>query len=202
MVCKIIPHVRQIIKGVCKRTKVALTILTRRVHDGRERNVGGHRSRRRTALQDDNARDDDADAHHQNAVRAGDHAGLVRGHLELRLQVLGQERVQTGDRQQMQHRRGRAEHQDVVAQLTANGFRKVAQPRTRVLLLFLQLFGVLDGAQFDRRRNAMAAQMLGEREHGDDGEEHQRGNDDETCAYVCWWVGVLTSLMIFDIAMR
>jgi len=44
---------------------------------------------------------------------------------KLALEVLWQEGVKAGDRQDMQHATGRSEHQDVVLQQPLHGFRKV-----------------------------------------------------------------------------
>jgi len=44
---------------------------------------------------------------------------------KLALEVLGQESIKAGDRQNMQHATGRSEHQDVVLQQPLHRFRKV-----------------------------------------------------------------------------
>lgn len=101
------------------------------------------------------------------------------GHSELRLQVLGQERVEAGDGQQVQHRRCCAEHQDVVAELTFDRLREVLEARLRFLDVLFEFLGIFDGAHFDWRWNAIAAQMPRKCKHGDGRDDHEGGDDDE-----------------------
>lgn len=72
---------------------------TKRVQQSGESDPCGNRSSGRTEFQQSECRKYDSDAHDKDAADAGNQIGIVRRQMELRLQVLGHECVQAGNRQ-------------------------------------------------------------------------------------------------------
>lgn len=90
-----------------------------------EGNPSGHTTCRWLALENEQTGDDNANAHDQNATECSHQIGIVGGQTELCLQILGQERVESRNGQQMEHARGSAEHEYIVAQLTTHRLGEV-----------------------------------------------------------------------------
>lgn len=128
-------------------------------------------------------------------VRTGDHVGGVRGEVELRLEVLGQKRVDAGQRQQVEHAARGPVHEHFVLQQPFDRGREPVEPgrlggravhavhavavgpRRRV-----RRAGPAVGELFlsrrlgRRRRRRRRTQPFGEREH-EHGGHQQRGRD-------------------------
>lgn len=107
------------------------------------------------------------------ALGTRDQVGVVRGQPELRLQILGQEGVEAGHGQQVQHAAGRAEHEYVIAELAAQRAREVLELRT---------LGWGRGARHhSRHRAARRGELPREAEHAQTHQQQQGGHQHQTC---------------------
>lgn len=99
-----------------------------------ERDPSRDEPRVRFVLSHEDARGEDAHAHHENAGDARDHVGLRRRQLELRLEVFGQERVESCDWQDVKHRGGSSTEKNVVGEQSSNCSWKFFERWLRFLL--------------------------------------------------------------------